>query len=102
MEGMKYLTANGKRVYRVYQQPFSDGEEDWKVVTVPIGQAEDLMPKYYSVQSRLGGFETRQEAQAALDQWAEAEGLFPYVKRPQRGGDCQGWAAADLKKEGGE
>lgn len=76
MKLTKYLAPNGKRVYTIRQM--MNDKLSWRIVTVPLEKACHIYTTHYSNQARFKDFMNKCEAQAALDRWAEAEGLFPY------------------------
>lgn len=78
MNGRKWLTPNGRRVYTV-RQVLND-TLGYRVVTVPKEEAGSAWPRNYSNQSRFPEFTRPGYAQEALDSWAEAEGLLPYTE----------------------
>lgn len=75
----KYLTPNGKRVLTVRQM--LNAGLDYRIVTVPLAEANAHYHDNYSIQSRFPAFDHQDTAQEALDAWAEQEGLLPFVGR---------------------
>lgn len=71
-----YLTPNGKRVYKVRQM--LNDSLSYKIVTVPIGEAESMYNSNYSNQKRWPDFKYSDDAQYTLDAFAKEENLTPY------------------------